>query len=69
MENTNSRLRRYLPRKTDLAQLPEDLPLRVLQAYNNTPCKCLGYRTPAEIYSNQLLHLKCDSTLRRRREG
>ena len=64
VENTNSRLRRYLPRKTDLAQLPEDLPLRVLQAYNNTPRKCLGYRTPAEIYSNQLLHLKCESTFR-----
>jgi IS30 family transposase len=64
VENTNSRLRRYLPRKTDLAQLPEDLPLRVVQTYNNTPRKCLGYRTPAEIYSNQLLHLKCESTFR-----
>ena len=45
VENTNSRLRRYLPRKPDLAQLPEDLPLRVVQTYNNTPRKCLGYRT------------------------
>ena len=64
VENTNSRLRRQLPRKTDLTQLPEDLPLRVLQAYNNTPRKCLGYRTPAEIYSNHVLHLKCESTFR-----
>ena len=63
VENANSRLRRYLPRKTDLAQLPEDLPFRVLQAYNNTPRKCLGYRTPAEIYSSHVLHLKCESTL------
>ena len=68
VENTNGRLRRFLPRKTNLTQLPEDLPLRVVQTYNNTPRKCLGYRTPAEIYSNQLLHLKCESTFRRKPE-
>ena len=33
-------------------------------AYNNTPRKCLGYRTPAEIFANQVLHLKCESTSR-----
>ena len=32
--------------------------------YNNTPRKCLGYRSPAEIFSNQVLHLKCESTFR-----
>ena len=29
---------------------------------NNTPRKCLGYQTPAEIFSNHLLHFKCEST-------
>ena len=36
--------------------------MQLLQAYNNTPRKCLGYRTPAELFSNQVLHLKCEST-------
>ena len=64
VENANSRLRRCLPRKTDLKQLPEEAPYRVFQAYNHTPRKCLGYLTPAEIFSNQVLHLKCESTFR-----
>ena len=34
----------------------------VVQAYNNTPRKRLGYHTPAEVFSNQLLHFKCEST-------
>ncbi len=41
---------------------------RLIQAYNNTPRKCLGYRTPAEIFLNQVLHLKCESTFRLSRE-
>ena len=35
---------------------------RLIQADNNTPRKCLGYLTPAEVYSNHVLHLKCEST-------
>ena len=62
VENANSRLRRHLPRKTDLRQLPTEGLLGVFQTYNNTPRKCLGYLTPAEIYSNHVLRLKCEST-------
>ena len=36
----------------------------LLQAYNSTPRKCLGYYSPAEIISKQVLHLKCESTFR-----
>ena len=32
-----------------------------MQAYNNTPRKCLDYRTPAEVL-DQVLHFKCEST-------
>jgi len=31
-------------------------------AYNHTPRKCLGYLTPAEVFINQVLHFKCEST-------
>ena len=62
VENAIGRMRRTLPRKTDLAWLSEKRFTQLVQAYNNTPRKCLGYRTPAEIFLNQVLHLKCEST-------
>ena len=62
VENAIGRMRRTLPRKTDLAELSDDRFVQLLQAYNNTPRKCLDYRTPAEIFSNQVLHLKCEPT-------
>ena len=67
IENAIGRLRRTLPRKTDLATLSEEHFTRLIQVYNNTPRKCLGYQTPAEIFSNHLLHFKCESTSPRAR--
>lgn len=64
VENAIGRLRRTLPRKTDLAILPEDRFTQLLQAYNNTPRKCLDYQTPAEVFWNNMLHFKCESTFR-----
>ena len=69
IENANGRLRRTLPRKIDLAALPENQFTRLIQAHNNTPRKCLGYRTPAEIILDHVLHLKCESTESRARGG
>ena len=68
IENAIGRLRRALPRKTDLAALSNERFTRLLQAYNNTPRKCLGYQTPAEVFRNQLLHFKCESTFLRTQE-
>ena len=62
VENAIGRLRRMLPRKTDLAGLSDERFTELVQSYNNTPRKCLGYFTPAEIFSKQLLHLKCEFT-------
>jgi len=61
VENAIGRMRRVLPRKTDITKLSDfDLQSRVL-AYNHTPRKCLGYLTPAEVFTQQLLHFKCES--------
>jgi IS30 family transposase len=62
VENAIGRLRRSLPRKTDLAALSQQRFIQLIQAYNNTPRKCLHYRTPAEIFLNRVLHLKCEAT-------
>ena len=64
IENAIGRLRRLLPRKTDLAKVTEERFAQLVQAYNHTPRKCLGYQTPAEVFINQVLHLKCESTFR-----
>ena len=64
VENAIGRLRRTLPRKTDLAALPVERFTQMIQAYNNTPRKCLNYKTPAEIFLESVLHLKCESTFR-----
>ncbi len=51
IENAIGRLRRLLPRKTDLAALPpEDLQTCVTR-YNHTPRKCLRFLTPEEAFA------------------
>lgn len=51
IENAIGRLRRFLPRKTRLVGLSKYRLLRHLNRYNNTPRKCLGFKTPAEVFS------------------
>jgi IS30 family transposase len=61
IENAIGRLRRRLPRKTDLATLSPAQLRQLASLYNHTPRKCLDFRTPAEVFL-QLLHFKCEST-------
>src|SRR6267154_2191146 len=61
IENAIGRMRRFIPRKTDLANLPNARFRSLVAAYNNTPRKCLDWRTPAEAFS-QVLHFECEST-------
>ena len=62
VENAIGRLRRYLPRTTDLDTLTSRQLRNLASAYNHTPRKCLDFQTPAEAISNHLLHFKCEST-------
>lgn len=70
IENAIGRLRRFLPRKTDLATLSNKQFKAAVSAYNNTPRKCLDFRTPAEAFY-EVLHFECESTspLSRERAG
>jgi transposase, IS30 family len=52
VENAIGRLRRRLPRKTDLTGLCALEIAAAVDAYNRTPRKCLDFRTPAEAFSN-----------------
>ncbi len=62
IENANGRVRRDLPRKTDLRQCSQRQIDAIARRHNNTPRKCLGFKTPAELFSGHLLHFKCEST-------
>lgn len=54
IENGNGRLRIDLPRKTDLKHYTEQDIQDLAMLYNNTPRKCLGYKTPTEIILNEI---------------
>ena len=61
IENAIGRMRRNLPRKSDLALLSDKKLKDFVTAYNATPRKCLDFRTPAEVFLDKLLHFKCES--------
>ncbi|MBW8910618.1 MAG: IS30 family transposase [Sphingomonas sp.] len=54
VENNNGRIRRFLPSDTDIARLPGKDLQRLVQRLNDTPRKCLGYRTPSEVLTEQI---------------
>ena len=51
VENTIGRLRRMMPRKTDLRSVSHAKLAAYAQRLNNTPRKCLGFRTPADAFA------------------
>lgn len=55
VEYQNSRLRRYLPRNTDLNQLPQSELNDIRNELNNRPMAVLGFKTPKEV-------LRCELT-------
>lgn len=63
VENAIGRIRRFLPRRTDLATLSPDVIAAIAQAYNHTPRQCLDFQTPAEVFS-RVLHFEWESTSR-----
>lgn len=49
-ENTNGLLRQYFPKSTNLLKVTEDEVNDAVYALNHRPRKCLGYRTPYEVF-------------------
>lgn len=52
VENAIGRLRRPLPRKSNLATLTQEHLRELIHRYNNTPRKCLRFRTPKEVFQS-----------------
>ena len=51
IENAIGRLRRPLPRKSDLAAITDRSLDQLVRRYNDTPRKCLGFLTPNEVFN------------------
>lgn len=49
-ENTNGLLRQYFPKGSNFKKLTEKEVKEAVKRLNNRPRKCLGYRTPHEIF-------------------
>lgn len=56
IENTFQRLRRWIPKKADIATFSNKRIAEIVERMNNTPRKCLNYRTPAEVFKEQSHH-------------
>ena len=54
VENTNGRIRRYIPKGTDIKGISVEKINQLEYVLNSTPRKCLGYLTPYEKMSLEL---------------
>ena len=56
-ENTNGLIREYMPKTEDIDPLDDDYIREFTEKLNNRPRKCLGWKTPYEIFYQKVLHL------------
>lgn len=56
-ENTNGLIREYIPKRTDIGQFTEEDISAVVNKLNMRPRKCLGWKTPFEVFFCKSLHL------------
>ena len=54
VENLNGRARRFLPRESPPEALARARLRRLADRLNDTPRRCLGYRTPREVFQQHL---------------
>lgn len=52
-ENMNGLLRQYFPKGKPMAQLTKDHIQRAVERLNNRPRKCLGYKTPNQVFKDE----------------
>ena len=65
-ENRNGRIRRYLPKKTGFDDLTQAELDDIVREINDTPMKKLGYKTPNEVWDEEITRLQSQDTTQRR---
>ena len=56
-ENGNGLLREFYPKQTDLAKVTQQELRQKLELINNRPRKCLGWKTPIEVFLHEVPYL------------
>ena len=57
VENVNGLIRRFLPKKTDFAKITHKRIKEIEFLLNNRPRKCLGFKTPTQVFLAQSVAL------------
>ncbi|MCK5580784.1 MAG: IS30 family transposase [Candidatus Omnitrophica bacterium] len=57
VENVNGLIRRFLPKKTDFAKITHKRIKEIEFLLNNRPRKCLGFKTPVQVFLEQSVAL------------
>jgi IS30 family transposase len=52
VENSNARLHRFMPKNSSLSNVSQKHVNKLQDKMNNLPRKCLGFKTPLEVFSN-----------------
>lgn len=58
VENTIGLVRRFFPKKTDFATISKNRIKKVEYWLNHRPRKCLGFKTPADVFKNHCVALR-----------
>ncbi len=56
VENMNRFIRKYIPKKSDIALFSKKFIASIVVKYNNTPRKKLGWKTPHEVMTEKKLY-------------
>lgn len=59
IENSFMRLRRFIPKGSSLKYFANGQMQPFINIMNNTPRKCLNFRTPIEVFNEQLITNRC----------
>ena len=49
-ENTNGLIRQYIPKGKDIDDLNDQQVAQIMNKINNRPRKCLGFKTPNQLF-------------------
>jgi IS30 family transposase len=59
VENRNGRIREFIPKSCDISQIPASVIKQAEKHLRTRFMKCLGFRTPEEAWSTELLKVAC----------
>ena len=61
VENRNGRIREFVPKRCDISQVPTETILHAQHMLRTRYMKCLGYRTPQEVWDTEMKKFSCAS--------